>query len=41
MINKKILESINRFTDNANSIIEKADMEYYCTRIKPLYIVRL
>jgi len=41
LINTKLKESINSNANNADSIVEKVDMQYYCNKIKPLYIVKL
>ncbi len=38
---KKYKEVINDFSEKQYDIIKKIDQQYYCSSVKPLYIVKL
>jgi hypothetical protein len=41
LINRKINEVVSSNTPDSYSAVQKLDQQYYCTSIKPLYIVKL
>jgi hypothetical protein len=40
-IENKYKETINNFSEKEYNIIQTLDQQYYCTSIKPLYVVKL
>lgn len=40
-IEKKYKEEVSDFTDKKPNVISRIDMKYFCTALKPLYVVKL